>query len=86
MNEKHHESTPQRPATHEGLPVAQSGPADPYVYAPSAGGPDAGPSRGGLAAYLHALRRRWWMALALGLLCGGIQATWSETGCRRGRS
>lgn len=36
--------------------------------------PDALSSGGGLASYGHALRRRWPVALLLGLVCGGIAA------------
>lgn len=36
--------------------------------------PDALSSGGGLASYGHALRRRWPVALLLGLVCGGLAA------------
>ncbi len=53
------------------VPAVWGGPVDPDAA--------ASPALSGPAAYLHALRRRWWMAVPLGLLCavvaGGV--AWS---------
>lgn len=75
MSDEHHEASPEG-RTRESLPVTQAGAVGPYGYSPYPGTYDVAPHphSAGMSAYLHALRRRWWMALAAGLLCAGLAA------------
>lgn len=75
MSDEHHEASPES-RTRESLPATQAGAVGPYGYSSYPGTYDVAPHphSAGVSAYLHALRRRWWMALAVGLLCAGLAA------------
>ncbi len=59
---------------HEGAMVPRSEPAGLYAYPAYAPEEPAEPYSPGLAAFFHAFRRRWWIAVPVGLLCAGLAA------------
>lgn len=76
MVNDYNQSTPEGQIPHEALPVPQAGSTGvsgypqhlpTYEFSPQAQG-------SGLSDYWHALRRRWWLALGIGLLFAGIAA------------
>ncbi len=60
----------------ERLPVAQPAPAEPAPYYAPGSSLDAPPQAhgGGMSAWLHAFRRRWFAVMTVGLVCAAVAA------------
>lgn len=76
MVNDYNQSTPEGRIPQEALPVPQAGSTGVSGYSQHLPTYDFSPQAqaSGLSDYWHALRRRWWLALGVGLLCAGIAA------------
>ncbi len=73
MTDQPNEAAVDSQAPRQGMLVPRADSAGLYAH-PAYDEAAAEPYSPGLAVLLHALRRRWWIALPLGLLCAGLAA------------
>ncbi len=74
MTDQPNETTLTGAKPQDGALVSRSEPAGLYAYPAYAPEEMAEPYSPGLAAFFHALRRRWWLAVPIGLLCAALAA------------